>query len=64
METKAISNLESKIIAKFLPIAEDEGSFLVCRAENPLIASSAVEDQWKIDVRCKYYNKRYNKEPI
>lgn len=58
LETRAISPLESVIKAKFLPTQEDDGSFLVCRAENPLITSSAVEDQWKIDVRyapkCSY----------
>ena len=55
LESKAISSLESVITAKFEPLADDDGSFLVCRAENPLIASSAVEDQWKIDVKCKIH---------
>ena len=57
LESKAISSLESVITAKFEPLADDDGSFLVCRAENPLIASSAVEDQWKIDVKCKIHSK-------
>ena len=52
IETKAISNLESKITAKFLPVSEDDGTFLICKSENPLITNSAVEDQWKITVKC------------
>ena len=55
LESKAISSLESVITAKFQPLAEDHGSFLICKAENPLIANSAVEDHWKIDVKCKFY---------
>jgi len=58
LESKAISSLESVITAKFQPLAEDHGSFLICKAENPLIANSAVEDHWKIDVKygpkCSY----------
>ena len=53
VETKAINHLESIVTAKFDPTPEDDGRFLICKAENPLITSSAVEDQWKIDVRCK-----------
>ncbi len=54
LDTKAVSSLETMVTAKFVPTQDDEGTFLTCRAENPLIASSAVEDQWKIDVRCNY----------
>lgn len=52
IETQAVSGLESRITVAFTPNSDDDGSFLVCRAENPLIKSSAVEDQWKIDVKC------------
>ena len=38
----------------FIPSKEDEGKFLTCRAENIHIPTKAVEDQWKIQVHCKY----------
>ena len=62
IETKAISNLESKITAKFLPVSEDDGTFLICKSENPLITNSAVEDQWKITVKCtvQLFKKEFN----
>ena len=61
LEIKAISHLESRIVSKFDPRPEDDGSFLVCKSENTLITNSAVEDQWKITVKCKhtlFINKR------
>ena len=54
LEIKAISHLESRIVSKFDPRPEDDGSFLVCKSENTLITNSAVEDQWKITVKCKH----------
>ena len=54
LEIKAISHLESRIVSKFDPKPEDDGSFLVCKSENTLITNSAVEDQWKITVKCKH----------
>ena len=53
LQTTAISHLESKIIAEFQPDSEDDDSFLICKSENPLITNSAVEDQWKINVKCE-----------
>ncbi|XP_045776317.1 nephrin-like [Maniola jurtina] len=37
-------------ILTFVPEAEDHDSNLVCRAENPRVANSAIEDTWRLNV--------------
>ena len=37
----------------FIPDESDQGKFLSCRAENVQLSSSAVEDQWKLEVHCE-----------
>ncbi|XP_052744055.1 neural cell adhesion molecule 2 [Bicyclus anynana] len=37
-------------ILTFIPEAEDHGSNLVCRAENPRVPNSAIEDTWRLNV--------------
>ncbi|TGZ51532.1 Neuronal growth regulator 1 [Temnothorax longispinosus] len=39
---------------QFTPTVEDEGKFLVCRAENPKLPEAGIEDRWKLRVHCKY----------
>jgi hypothetical protein len=34
-----------------VPTVEDDGKYLTCRAENPDIPDSALEDKWRLDVQ-------------
>lgn len=38
-------------ILSFVPTIEDDGKYLTCRAENPSIPDSALEDKWRLDVQ-------------
>ncbi|KAL0869438.1 hypothetical protein ABMA27_007672 [Loxostege sticticalis] len=37
-------------ILSLVPMAEDHDRFLVCRAENPRVADSVIEDRWQLNV--------------
>ncbi|KAK3932826.1 Nephrin [Frankliniella fusca] len=37
-------------VLKFVPSIEDDGKYLTCRAENPAIADSTIEDKWLLNV--------------
>ena len=39
----------------FMPTVLDAGSQLVCRAGNPGLADSTLEDSWKLEVHCESY---------
>lgn len=47
-------NMNDVSIMSFTPTVEDEGKYLTCRAENPSIENSALEDKWRLDVHCEY----------
>ncbi|CAB0044186.1 unnamed protein product [Trichogramma brassicae] len=40
----------TKSIMSYVPTIEDDGKFLTCRAENPVIYESALEDRWQLSV--------------
>ena len=40
-------------VLKLTPREGDHGKSLVCRAENPRLEGSAIEDNWKLAVFCE-----------
>ncbi|CAO1433911.1 unnamed protein product [Diamesa serratosioi] len=41
---------QSMSVLTFIPMVDDDGKYLTCRAENPFIPDSAIEDKWRIVV--------------
>lgn len=37
-----------------IPAMEDDGRIVTCRALTPLLAGGFVEDEWRMQVFCKY----------
>lgn len=48
------ANNQTLSILTFVPVIDDDGKYLTCRAENPYIPDSALEDKWRLNVHCKY----------
>lgn len=48
------SGNQSLSILTFVPEIEDDGRYLICRAENPFIPDSAIEDKWRLVVHREY----------
>ncbi|XP_066142389.1 neural cell adhesion molecule 2-like isoform X1 [Euwallacea fornicatus] len=46
----AEQNNQSLSILNFVPVIDDDGKYLTCRAENPTIPESALEDRWLLNV--------------
>lgn len=46
-----MENNESLSVLSFVPSIDDDGKYLTCRAENPVISGSALEDKWRLDVQ-------------
>lgn len=56
-KTREKHSLDGNVTTSILtmkPTAEDNGKHLSCRAENPSIAESGIEDSWKLSVHCEY----------
>lgn len=45
---------QSLSVLTFTPTIDDDGKYLTCRAENPKIENSIIEDRWLLVVHCKY----------
>ncbi len=39
---------------RFQPKMSDSGKLLRCRAENPVMPASQIEDTWSLDINCKF----------
>jgi hypothetical protein len=44
----------SESLLSWSPGRADTGRFLKCRAENPDIAASQLEDSWILDINCEF----------
>lgn len=44
---------QSLSVLTFTPVMDDDGKYLTCRAENPIIPDSTIEDKWRLNVQCK-----------
>ncbi|XP_076335789.1 protein turtle-like isoform X2 [Tachypleus tridentatus] len=41
-------------VLSYLPMVEDNGKYLGCRAENPRISGSAIEKGWNVEIQCEH----------
>ena len=44
---------QSLSVLTFTPTPEEDGKYLTCRAENPFMADSGIEDKWRLVVHCE-----------
>lgn len=44
---------QSLSVLTYTPGIEDDGKYLTCRAHNPQIENSGIEDKWFLVVHCK-----------
>ncbi|XP_076164768.1 neural cell adhesion molecule 2 [Ptiloglossa arizonensis] len=47
----ALENNQSLSILTLVPSIDDDGKYLTCRAENPFLPDSALEDKWRLNVQ-------------
>lgn len=44
----------TRSVLSYVATIEDDGKHLTCRAENPIVPDSALEDKWRLVVHCKH----------
>ena len=55
-QTSPDGNVTLSII-NYVPSVRDAGKYMSCRAENPELPDSSIEDGWKLEIHCKYGKK-------
>lgn len=43
----------TRSVMSYVPTMADDGKNLTCRAENPAILGSPVEDKWHLNIHCE-----------
>ena len=51
-QTSPDGNVTLSII-HYVPSVRDAGKYMSCRAENPELPDSSMEDGWKLEIHCK-----------
>lgn len=54
LETDEVENITRSTLG-LVPSIDDDGQKIICRAENPWVKRSFVEDSWILHVVCKIY---------
>lgn len=58
-ETDEMENVTTSTLG-LVPSVDDDGQKITCRAENPWVPRSFVEDSWILHVVCKIYDRIYH----
>ncbi len=58
-QTSPDGNVTLSII-NYVPSVRDAGKYMSCRAENPEVPDSSMEDGWKLKIHCEF---KRQKEP-
>ena len=53
LQTSPDGNVTLSVI-QYVPSVRDAGKYMSCRAENPELPESSLEDGWKLIIHCEY----------
>ena len=51
-QTSPDGNVTLSII-NYVPSVRDAGKYMSCKAENPELPDSSIEDGWKLEIHCE-----------